>query len=156
MEHNHSSNMKKGVLPGRSVMSPGDEVSDDNEEAAEKKRNAMDKQQPIMHQVNTPSLIRTPLASVSISDSDSGRASSLSLTNLSRRNDVLVFRVLIDGQTEDIIRVLQVEALSSCQDRKQEVFKSLTTAMLGSLPADRLWMTTVAAVWKMMSAPSLR
>lgn len=42
------------------------------------------------------------------------------LTDLSSSDDVLVFGVLIDSQTEDVVCVLQVETLSSCQDRKQE------------------------------------
>lgn len=45
------------------------------------------------------------------------------LTDLSRGDDVLVLRVLIDSQTEDVVGVLQVETLGSCQDRKQEVIR---------------------------------
>lgn len=46
--------------------------------------------------------------------------STTRLTDLSRGNDVLVFRVLVDSQTEDVVSVFQVEALGSCRDRKQE------------------------------------
>lgn len=44
-----------------------------------------------------------------------------SLTDLSRGDDVLVLWVLIDGQAEDVVGVLQVETLASCRDRKQVV-----------------------------------
>lgn len=46
--------------------------------------------------------------------------STARLTDLSCGNDVLVFRVLVDSQTEDVVSVFQVEALGSCRDRKQE------------------------------------
>lgn len=46
--------------------------------------------------------------------------STARLTDLSRGNDVLVFRVLVDSQTEDVVSMFQVEALGSCRDRKQE------------------------------------
>lgn len=39
------------------------------------------------------------------------------LTNLSRGDDILVFGVLVDSQAEDVVGVLQVEALGSCQHR---------------------------------------
>lgn len=48
------------------------------------------------------------------------KLSTAQLTDLSCGNDVLVFRVLVDGQTEDVVSVFQVEALGSCRDRKQE------------------------------------
>lgn len=40
------------VLPGRSVMSPGDEEGGNNEEAAEKQISAMEKRQPVVHENN--------------------------------------------------------------------------------------------------------
>lgn len=43
------------------------------------------------------------------------------LTDLSCSDDVLVFGVLVDSQTEDVVGVFQVETLGSCQNRKQEV-----------------------------------
>ena len=42
------------------------------------------------------------------------------LTNLSCCDDVLVFGVLVDSQTEDVISVFQVETLGSCQDRNRK------------------------------------
>lgn len=37
-------------------------------------------------------------------------------TDLPGGDDVLEFGVLVDGQTQDVVRVLQVEALRSCKD----------------------------------------
>lgn len=113
--------VRKRLLPGRSVMSPGEQVSGDNEEAAERKR--CNGQKAANHAPDQQA--RTPPASASIRLSVSTAGP---LTHLSRGDHVLVFGVLVDGQTQDVVRVLQVEALSSCQDRKQEVLKSITTA----------------------------
>lgn len=44
------------------------------------------------------------------------------LTDLSRGDDILVFGVLVDSQAEDVISVLQVEALGSCHKAKQRDF----------------------------------
>ena len=40
-------------------------------------------------------------------------------TNLSRGDDVLVLGVLVDGQTQDVISVLQVEALDPCWEERR-------------------------------------
>lgn len=37
-------------------------------------------------------------------------------TDLPGGDDVFEFGVLVDSQTQDVVRVLQVEALSSCED----------------------------------------
>lgn len=50
------------------------------------------------------------------------------LTDLARGNHVLVLGVLVDRQTQDVVCVLQVEALSSCGDRKQEVPRTVPRA----------------------------
>lgn len=50
-------------------------------------------------------------------------------TDLSCGNDVFIFRVLVDGQREDVVSVFQVETLSSCS-RKTHInasFRSETS-----------------------------
>lgn len=39
------------------------------------------------------------------------------LTDLTRGDDVLIFGMLIDSQAEDVIRVLQIKALSACESQ---------------------------------------